>query len=104
MADVIEARWQRLSELIDQALGLTEPERAQWLAALEQQDPDMAAQVMRTLAVREQVGYSDFLAAPLSIRDELPATASLAGRVVGPYNLEVEIGRGGMGSVWSSRR
>jgi serine/threonine-protein kinase len=104
MPDVIEARWQRLSELIDQALLLTEPERVQWLAALEQQDQDMAAQVMRTLAMREQVGYSDFLAVPLSIRDELPATVSLAGRVVGPYKLEVEIGRGGMGSVWRAGR
>jgi serine/threonine protein kinase len=105
MPDVIEARWQRLSELLDQALGLTDPqERARWLAALEQQDPDMAAQVARMLAVRARQGYSEFLAAPLSIPGELPATASLAGRVVGAYILEAEIGRGGMGSVWRARR
>jgi serine/threonine-protein kinase len=105
MPDIIEARWQRLGELLDHALGLTDPgARAQWLAALEQQDPDMAAQVARMLAVQAREGYSEFLAAPLSIPGELPATASLVGRVVGPYLLEAEIGRGGMASVWRARR
>ena len=35
MSDAIEGRWQRLSEFLDQALELTDPEeRARWLAAL----------------------------------------------------------------------
>jgi hypothetical protein len=35
MSDAVEVRWQRLSELLDQALGMSDPgERAQWLAAL----------------------------------------------------------------------
>ena len=105
MPDAIESRWQRLSELLDQALGLTgSSERAQWLAALALQDPDMAAQVARMFAARAREAYSDFLAAPLSIPGQLPAAASLAGRVVGSYVLEAEIGRGGMGSVWRARR
>lgn len=105
MPDAVEARWQRLSELLDQALGLTGlPERAQWLAALEQQDPDMAAQVARMLASCAREAYSGFLAAPLSISGQLPSDGSLAGRVVGSYVLEAEIGRGGMGSVWRARR
>jgi eukaryotic-like serine/threonine-protein kinase len=104
MSDFIEAQWQRLSEILDQALGLAESERAQWLAALEQKDPDTAAQVTRMLAVQARDGYSNFLSKPLSIHSELPATPSLAGRVVGNYILEAEIGHGGMGSVWRARR
>jgi serine/threonine protein kinase len=104
MSDFIEAQWQRLSEILDQALGLAESERAQWLAALEQKDPDTAAQVTRMLAVRARDGYSNFLSTPLSIHSELAATPSLVGRVVGAYILEAEIGHGGMGSVWRARR
>jgi serine/threonine protein kinase/tetratricopeptide (TPR) repeat protein len=105
VSDAVEERWQRLSELLDQALGLTDlDERARWLAALEQQDADMAAQVARMLAVRARQGFSEFLAAPLSTSGTLPAAASLAGRAVGHYILEAEIGRGGMGSVWRARR
>jgi eukaryotic-like serine/threonine-protein kinase len=105
MSDAVEVRWQRLSELLDLALGLSDPgERAQWLAALEQQDKGLAAEVARMLAVREREGFSQFLAAPLSVPGALPTTATLAGRAVGPYILEAEIGRGGMGSVWRARR
>src|ERR1700727_2750635 len=105
MSDPIEGRWQRLSEFLDQALELTDPdERARWLAALEQQDADMAAQVARMLAAQARQGYAEFLATPLSTPDSLPATGSLAGRPVGPYVLEAEIGRGGMGRVWTAGR
>jgi serine/threonine protein kinase len=105
MSDAIEGRWQRLSEFLDQALELTDPdERAEWLAALEQQDAEMAAQVARMLAVQGRQGYEEFLATPLPIPGSLPATGSLIGRAVGPYVLEAEIGRGGMASVWRARR
>src|ERR1043165_4249760 len=38
--------------------------------------------------------------------EQMTATAaeSLYGRRVGPYQLESELGRGGMGSVWLARR
>jgi len=97
-------RWQVLSEHLDHALELAEPERAQWLAALEQQDPEMAALVARMLAVRERAGYSEFLAGPSPIPDEEPAVPTLVGRAVGAYVVDAEIGRGGMGSVWRARR
>jgi hypothetical protein len=67
MPDAIQSRWQRLSELLDQALGFTgSADLARWLAALEQQDPDMAAQASRILASRAHEAYANFLAAPLT--------------------------------------
>src|SRR5258705_10826755 len=44
---------------------------------------------------------SVFTAASATI--DMP-TVDLAGRSVGPYVLESELGRGGMGSVWLARR
>ena len=59
MSDAVEVRRQRLSELLDQALGLSDPgQRAQWLAALEQQDKGLAAEVARMLADELFVGAS----------------------------------------------
>ncbi len=81
MPDAFETRWARLSELLDQALGFAgSSERAQWLAALEQQDPEIAAQVARVLASQACEAYSDFLAAPLSIPGHLLAAAAKAPR------------------------
>jgi eukaryotic-like serine/threonine-protein kinase len=53
---------------------------------------------------RGRDGFSDFLAEPLLIPDEPQVAATLAGRSVGAYIVEAEIGRGGMGSVWRARR
>jgi hypothetical protein len=41
---------------------------------------------------------------PLLVSDGGLGGASLVGRHVGPYIIEAEIGRGGMGSVWRARR
>jgi serine/threonine protein kinase len=97
-------RWQRLSELLGQALELPTPERAEWLAALEQRDPAMATLISQALAVREQPEFANFLEGPPALPAEDAAAATLIGRHVGPYAIDAEIGRGGMGSVWRARR
>jgi serine/threonine-protein kinase len=97
-------QWRSISAYLDQALELEEPERAQWLAALAQNDPAMAALLSRVLAEREQEGFSHFLAGPTPIPLDEIQHATLMGRKVGPYLIEAEVGRGGMGSVWRARR
>jgi serine/threonine-protein kinase len=96
-------QWRSFSDSLDHALELPESERTPWLAALASTHPDIAAEIERSLAVRDREGYAEFLSdspfpgAPI-------AEATLIGRRVGPYVIESEIGRGGMGSVWRAHR
>ena len=95
--------WDTISEQLDRALELTEIERERWLAELKARDPELAAQLERLLAVRERDGFAEFLSARPLTFDGLQA-GTLIGRQVGPYRIEAEAGRGGMGSVWRARR
>jgi eukaryotic-like serine/threonine-protein kinase len=98
-----EASWDSFSEHLSEALELPEGELKPWLAALAASQPEVAAEIQRVLAARERKEFSEFLAH--SALDGAPvAGASLVGRRVGPYLVEAEIGRGGMGSVWRARR
>jgi len=104
MADLSADEWRSLSEYLDQALDLDEPARAAWLANLRGSDPAMAELVANALAAREQTGFSGFLAGPSPTPVGESSAATLIGRTVGPYVIDAEIGRGGMGSVWRARR
>ena len=95
--------WRTLSDHLDQALDLSEDERSAWLADLRAREPALAAQVAELLEARARQGYSEFLSGP-SLLPEGTAIATLIGRRVGPYVIDAEIGRGGMGTVWRAKR
>jgi hypothetical protein len=105
MDDLSVDEWRSLSACLDQALNLEDPERAAWLAALAKTDSVMAERVQRLLAAGDKPEFEQFLfdLPPLAQDEEAPA-ATLIGRAVGPYLIDEEIGRGGMGSVWRARR
>jgi serine/threonine-protein kinase len=95
--------WRTLSDHLDQALDLSDEERTAWLERLRARDPELAAQVTALLDARAHQDYSGFLSGP-SVMPAGAVTATLIGRRVGPYVIDAEIGRGGMGSVWRARR
>src|SRR5262249_2268742 len=93
--------WGRLSPYLDEALELTGGARMAWLNALHNHDPELAEELEALLALNAVNHSTAFL-------EHLPTRAAsdeaLAGQAVGAYTLEVPLGRGGMGSVWSARR
>ena len=96
--------WKSLSEHLDQALELSDDERGEWLENLRTRDPALAAKLAELLEARSQKGYSEFLSGPPLLPEGTGRIATLIGRRVGPYVIDAEIGRGGMGSVWRARR
>src|ERR1022692_4249958 len=103
MPNLSEEQWRLFSDYLDRALELPESERAPWLAELACTHPDIAAEIERALAVRDRKGYGEFLS-DSPFPSPPVASATLIGRRVGPYLIEAETGRGGMGSVWRARR
>jgi eukaryotic-like serine/threonine-protein kinase len=96
-------RRRELSEQLDAALELPADALPAWLAALRARDPEAASWMARVLALRENAQFAEFLqdgALPAG----LAPVGSFAGRQVGPYVIETELGRGGMGAVWRARR
>ena len=91
-------RWQRLSPLLDVLLELEADARATRVAALRAADPALADELEKLLALED--GNDDFIAQPLL---EKPAH-SHAGRLIGPYRMDVVLGEGGMGMVWLASR
>lgn len=96
---------QRVNQIFDDAVELTEPERTRFLERECAGERELRAEVESLLA--SDAAASEFIEEPiLSIPPELfpDTTTDLAGKQIGPYRILREIGRGGLGVVYLAQR
>jgi len=101
MSTLSPEEWRVVSPYLDQALTMTDEERAAWLRSLAEQNPKLAAQLAALLDEHRVLAQEGFLE---NGQFELPNPSGLAGQTLGPYTLISQIGEGGMGSVWLAER
>jgi serine/threonine-protein kinase len=92
-------RWQRVKQVLDEALDLGPAERMEFLASACGSEPDVRAEVESLLAAEEEAG--DFIEEPVFASTGRPLAA---GQRVGAWRVVREIGRGGMGAVYLAER
>jgi eukaryotic-like serine/threonine-protein kinase len=93
--------WRALSPHLDEALGLSEEEQAQFLSSLRSENPTVARELEVLLAEHHSFCNDGFL----EVRPvQWPGTPGLEGQTVGAYTLLSQIGQGGMGTVWLAER
>ncbi len=101
-------RWQQIETLFEAALERSPAERSRLLESECEEDPDLRRSVQQLLD--SDAVASDFLESPAfrsattSHDDEPVPGRTCAGDVIGPYRIEREIARGGMGSVYLAHR
>ncbi|WP_067279438.1 serine/threonine-protein kinase [Mitsuaria sp. 7] len=102
-------RWIALSPLLDELLDLERPDRARRLEEIRAGDVAMAEHLEALLARDEALNEDGFLEQPAAEALQGPVPSAVPpldfrGESLGPYELERELGQGGMGAVWLASR
>src|SRR5262245_6698003 len=97
-------RWQRLNEIFHAALALAPPERSAFLAQTCSGDESLRLEAEDLLRAHDGAEVELGAIERLEVALEEPASPGLAGARFGPYQILMEIGRGGMSTVWLADR
>jgi len=99
-------RWDQIKELFQSALEREVSQRAAYLDETCAGDPSLRKQLEALLASHDQA--PNFLEAPplevVAQSSPTDGTESIVGRRIGPYQVQREIGHGGMGAVYLAVR
>lgn len=103
---VAGVEWDRIKAIFQEALERAPSERATFLDAACAGEPALRAEVESLLASHDAAGTFLETPAAAGAGPILVAAdpASFAGRIIGPYRIEREIGGGGMGRVYLAAR
>jgi eukaryotic-like serine/threonine-protein kinase len=102
-------QWSTLSRLLDEALDIPINGLERWLDSLPVGDAVHRGKLRELLLQHAAAETGEFLLTlpkvPKSAAaEDQPVAPIVPGTVIGPYIVEEEIGRGGMGAVWRARR
>src|SRR5690242_19632003 len=101
MSPLSPDQWQVLSPYLDKALTLSETECANWLEALQAENPDVAGKLRELLKQHRAAERAGYLETGLNLH---PEGAGLAGQTIGAYRLISRIGQGDMGTFCLAER
>lgn len=92
-------RWQRVKQILGEALDLGPAERVAFVASVCGDAPEVRAEVESLLAAEDEAG--DFIEVPVFSESGPPLAE---GQRVGAWRVLCELGRGGMGAVYLAER
>jgi tetratricopeptide (TPR) repeat protein len=95
-------RWREVKTLFDRALEWPASERSARLAVEKGRDQGLVAEVERLLQANAAAG--DFLEKPAIEEFSFSSESAVIPARVGPYEIERELGQGGMGTVYLATR